>query len=533
MQQQTAADTGDEELLLPAEIIFDICGYFTVDPHDPEDGSHVKPSTKDNIRTLRHLSMTCRGIRDVVTPTLYRSIYLTGPLTDPNLPLPTHCQNAGAESLVYLLRTILNNPKLAQHVKDLACLIDLKDRLQFNEEMITLNKDYGILSAIRDCKDPRARLLLQKADSWITGVSGSRLGFEGAFGSTSRRPIVSISHQLFALLACLLPNVTTISLKFGSHRPHYPGSPGLYDFPAIGIPGQAVKAMTQPHPLDSLRTLQVQCESESTIFHARRPAIDLLELMPVLRNASNVMQVRCYGFDSTWTGLPATTASFECWGPVSDIPLFRPPTTLKTVVARLDSAEDLRFCLGDFCDILGEAAPSLEHLEVLLSPGTHIDPVREMMPLQLCPIPRLRDFYFDSRLFSDDLWDSPGWQVPPVIISMIFPLSMEELRIIDSEPRRDSDRILKWLQIGTHFLLQPETPSKLKRVEYHHMPFSDVAHRNGDCCDFSALASELKEEFELRGVQFQLRLLKDEVVEWAEFPEQHSTSWTYVHGTDM
>lgn len=519
MQQQTAADTGDEELRLPAEIIFDICGYFTVDPHDPEDGSHVNPSTKDNIRTLRHLSMTCRGIRHVVTPELYRSIYLTGPMTDPNLPLPTHCQNPGAESLVYLLRTILKNPKLGRHVKDLACLINLKDRLQFNEEMITLNKDYGILSAIRDCKDPRTRLLLHRADSWITGDSGSRLGFEGAFGSTSRRPIVSISHQLFALLACLLPNVTTISLKFGSHRPYYPLSPQLYDFQAM-------------RPLNSLRTLQVQCESESTIFHAHHPTINILELMPVLRNASNITQVRCYGFDSIWTDLPANTASFECWGPVSDLALFNSPTTLKTVVARLDSAEELRFSLADFCDILSRAAPSLEHLEVLLSPGTRTEPDDEIAPLQLYHLPRLRNFYFDTRLFSNDLWDCPDWQ-HPAIISDIFPLSMEELRIIDSEPRRDSDRILKWLQISTRFLLQPETPSKLKSVEYHHMPFSDQAHRNGDCCDGSALANEVKKELGLRGVQFQLRLVKDEVVEWTEFVEQEHTTWTDAHGTDM
>lgn len=516
MQQQTAADTGDEELLLPAEIIFEICGYFTVDPHDPEDGSHVKPSTKDNIRTLRHLSMACRGIHDVVTPTLYRSIYLTGPMTDPNLPLPTHCQNAGAESLVYLLRAILNSPKLGQHVKDLACLIDLKDRLQFNEEMINLNKDYGILPTIRECKDPRTRLLLHRADSWITGDSGSRLGFQGAFGSTSRRPIVSISHQLFALLACLLPNVTTISLKFGSHRPHYPRSIGLYDFEAIAIPGQAVKAMTQPRPLGSLRTLQVQCESESTIFHAHHPTINILELVPVLHNASSVMQVRCYGFDSTWTGLPANTATFECWGPVSDLTLFSPPTTLKTVVARLDSAEGLRFSLGNFCYILGTAAPSLEHLEVLLSPGTRTEPVDELVPLHLCHIPRLRVFHFDTRLFSPNLWDCPGWQDPD-IISRIFPLSMEELRIIDSEPRRDSYTILKWLQISTRFLLQPEIPSKLRRVDYHHMPFSDGAHRKGDCCEYSALAKEVKKELELRGVQFQLRVVKDEVVEWTKF----------------
>ncbi|KAG6364763.1 hypothetical protein INS49_006367 [Diaporthe citri] len=146
MRQLAEADTGTESPRLPAEIIFDICGYFTVNPHDPAKGYDVSPCTRDNIRTLRQLSLTCRGIHDVVTPTLYGSIYITGPMTDPHIPLPTHCQNPGAETLAYFLRTILSNAKLRQYVKDLACLIDLRDTCQFKEQMDTLNKDYGLVS---------------------------------------------------------------------------------------------------------------------------------------------------------------------------------------------------------------------------------------------------------------------------------------------------------------------------------------------------------------------------------------------------
>ncbi|KAI7775917.1 hypothetical protein LA080_006127 [Diaporthe eres] len=467
MQQPTEAEISNEMPYLPAEIIFDICGYFTVDPHNPAKGYDVSPSTRDNIRTLRQLSLTCRGIHDLVTPALYGSIYLTGPLTDPHLPLPTHCQNPGAETLVYFLRTILGSAKLSQYVETLACLIDLRDTRHFKEEMDTVNKDYVILSTIQEYKDIRTKRLLHRADSWIEHNLGSRLGIEAAFGMTSRWPIISISHQLFALLACLFPNVTSISLKPGSHRPQYPRSPGLYDFKTIDMKGRIVHRMTQPVPLANLRTLQVQCEPESTIFNAQNSVINLLELVPVLCNASNLTQVRCYGHDSTWKGVPGTVASFECWGPVSDLPLLvypdDPMSSLKTMVVHLDrSWEALDFNLGKFCFCLGFHAPSLEHLEVLLSPGTCTNPIAEFISLHLCHLRKLQHFCFDTRFFSENHWDDPEWQNPEFGPN-ILPSSIETLRIVDSGPRRHFDSILKWLQVITGFLLRLEDSSKIEK----------------------------------------------------------------------
>lgn len=513
MQPPTETNTGNETPYLPAEIIFDICGHFSVNPHGPEKGSHVSLATIDNIRTLRQLSLTCRGIHTVVTPELYRSIYVTGPMTDPHVPLPTQRQNSGAETLVYFLRTILDNSQLRQYVKDLACLIDLRDTCHFKEEMNTPNKDYGILSTIRNCKDIRIKHLLQRADAWIQCNFESRLGFEAAFGTTSRRPIVSMTHQLFALLACLLPNVTSICLQAGSHHPNYPGSPEMYDSKTIRIAGRVVNKMTHPFPLASLRTLQVQCEPAGTIFDAQNQTINLLDLVPVLRNASNLTQVRCYGFDSTWTGLPDTAASVECRGPVTTFPLLFPPDTplmcLRTIFVRLEcTSKELDFSLQHFCLSLGLIAPALERLEVLMSPRTQNEAIREFIPLDLFHMSGLQHFCFETRLLPGDHWDKPKWQ-DPEIGSEILPSSIETLRIVDSEPSHRFSSILQWLQVITRFHLRREDSTKLKRIELLHMPAQAGADHNASSWDSLELANEVEEELALNGVQLDLGLVNN------------------------
>lgn len=508
MQPPIKTNTGNEMPCLPAELIFEICNYFTVDPHDPAKGSHISLAIIDNTRALRQLSLTCRGIHTVVTPELYRSVYITGPMTDPLVPLPTQRQNSGAETLLYFLRTILDNAQLRQYVKDLACLIDLRDRCHFKEEMNTLNKDYGILSTIRDCKDIRTKRLLQRADSWIQRNFESRLGFEAAFGTTSRRPIVSMTHQLFALLACLLPNVTSISLKAGSHDAQYPGWPEIYDFKDIGIAGRVVHKITQPFPLENLRTLQIQCEPENTILDARSPTINLLDLVPVLRNASNLSHVRCYGFDSTWTGLPDTAASVEFRGPVTTFPLLFQPNTpmlcLRTMFVRLEcTSKEAYFSLQHFCLTLDMMAPALEHLEVLLSPGTHEKSIVEFTPLNLSHMSGLQHFCFDARLFPWNYWNEPKWQ-DPEIGSKILPSSIETLRIVDSESSHHFSSILQWLQVITRFHLRREDSTKLNKIELLHMPALAEADHNASNWDSSELANEMKEELALNGVQLQL-----------------------------
>lgn len=514
MQQPTEAKPGHEMPYLPAEIIFDICGYLTVDSHNPAKECRVSLSNKDNIYTLRQLSLTCRAIHVVVTPSLYGYVYFTGPVADPDLPMPTDRQNPGAESLVYFLRTMVQNAELRQHVKGVACLIDLRDRCNFEEEMDTINKDYGILSMIRECKEIRTKRFLHRVDSWIERSLGPGLGFEAAFGITSRRPIISMGHQLFASIVCLLPNLTSISLKSGSHYPCYPRSPEMYDFNDIGISGRVAHTITQHIPLENLRALQVQCEPDGTIFPIRNQTINLRDMVPVLRNAPNLTLVRSYGCDSTWSGLPATVASFEGWGPVSSIPLeYRhnsPMMHLRTVLVNLKCASKaLEFNLCKFCVWLGFTAPALERLEVLLSPRTCTKPTDEFIPLVLNRFSQLQYLCFDSRFFSDDHWNDPAWQ-DPALSSTILPSSIETLRIVDSEPRCNPDIIVNWLQLATRLWSGVEHVSRLEMAEYLHMPPLTDTNLDEHGCNFSKLENEAKQELALRGVQFQLLLVNTE-----------------------
>jgi hypothetical protein len=505
MQGPTGSATGQEVPRLPAEIIFYICHYFTVDPHNPAKSFNVSPDTRDNIRTLRQLSLTCRSIHAEVTPALYCSIYFTcPPMIDPDFPLATHCQDPGAESLVYFLRTILGNAELRRYVKHLACLIDLRDR----------------------CKDVRTTRLLERAGLWIDPSSTSQLGFGNAFGTACRRPFISMTHQTFALIACLLPNVTSITLKTGSRLPCYPRSADLYYIKAKDMTGRPRCNMTQHNPLQSLTVLQVQCEHESTVMEANDQTIGLLEWMPLLRNASNLRQVRCYGSDPSWRHLPDTMAAFECWGPVSTEPVyFRGGDSilmhLKVMAIHLDcAAKALNFSLDYLCFILSLVAPKLEHLKVLLSPGTCIKPDVETINFSVDNFTRLQYLCFDTRLVSDIFWDKHLWQDLESGWSVRL-RGIETLRIVDSEPRANLDSILRWLQAIMHNLFQSDYESTLKKFEYFHMSsLADVNH-NSSNWSVSNLTNEMRQELALYGVEFQLSLVHGEGGEFlgAEFPE--------------
>lgn len=289
MQTLTEPRARTKMPLLPAEIIVAICGCFTVDPHKSAKGFHVSLFARDNIRALRQLSLTCRDIHEVVTPVLYGSICFTGPKTDPHRPIPTDRQDPGAEMLVYFLRTILENAKLRQYVKQLACLVDLRDRCDFNETMDAPDPDYDILSIIRDCKDTRAIGLLNMADSCIRCNFGPRFGFEAAAaGRTSHRPIASISHHLFSLAICLLPNLNSICLRIGPGLPHYPRLPDLYHCIVNDRARQSDSETARHSYLQKLRTLQVQCEATEPARSEGRPETCLLDMMPLLQIASNL-----------------------------------------------------------------------------------------------------------------------------------------------------------------------------------------------------------------------------------------------------
>lgn len=502
--------------LLPAEIIFAICRCFTVGPHNPAKGFHVSLSARDNIRTLRQLSLTCRGIHEIVTPILYGSIYFRGPKFDRDRPIRTDRQDPGAENLVYFLRTILENARLRQHVKDLACLMDLRDTFDFNEIMDTPDKDYDILPTIRDCKDVGTKDLLDMANSCIRGNFGPQFGFEAALGTTSYRPIASMSHQLLTLIICLLPNLTSISLRIGSRRPHYPQLPDLYHFMVNGRPGQSDSNMTQHSHLRRLGTLQVQCEAEDTALFPHEPEVSLLDMMPLLQIASNLTQIRGYGCVSSWSKLPDTVTSFEGWGSVSWKPLVIhslsnvPILHLKTVVIRLASTS-LDFDLSGLFEVLAGVTPALEHLEVFLYPGVRIIVPEEWFPTYaLSALSRLRHLCFDTRCFSEDHWDYSTWCDPED--GSDLPSNIETLRIVDSEPRRNPGGIIDWLDVTTTLcpLAGPGNVMKLKKVEYLHMPLLTDTSINGGGRDFSKLEDKAKQTLSLQGVQFHLILVNAE-----------------------
>lgn len=492
--------------LLPAEIIFAICRCFVVKPHNPEEGFHVSLSARDNIRTLRQLSLVCRGIHHVVTPILYGSIYFTGPETDTHHSIPTDRQNPGAENLVYFLRTILENSKLRQYVKDIACLIKLRDACDFEEEMKTLNKDYGILSTIRKCKDKETKRLLVMAELWIDLSEESKLGFEAAFGANARRPIISVSLQIFTLIISLLPNVDSLALQTNPVGPPASLWYLLHDSGAIGTMGWSGFSTIQHKPLQSLRTVRVQCWSQSPFSDAHDNVIGVLEILPVLENASNLTHFQGYGCVPCWMDLPRTVVSFESWGLVSDSPLLAYSLKLKSIVIQLVSpSRVLDFNLeyfGQFCT--NRFAPTLEHLEVSLWPGTTTKSTSEFRPtFGLRGLTRLQSLCFDTHFISSRDWEDSMWLVPGSGLSALPP-NIESLRLIDSEPGHDFDRILVRLQTITRIHLRPENNSKLKRVEYIHMPSLAGSHRNAGSCSTSDLVKEVLQELEINGVELQL-----------------------------
>lgn len=503
--------------LLPAEIIFAICRCFTVDPHNPAKGFHVSLSARDNIRTLRQLSLTCRAVHDVVTPALYNSIYFTGPRTDPDLPVPTDRQNPGAENLVYFLRTILQNSKLRQHVRDLACLIDLRDACDFEEEMNTPNKDYGILSAIRDCKDTETKRLLDVAESWITRswITVSRvklgsdiLGFGAAFGTNSCRPIISVSHQAFALIICLLPNLDSISMQTGTGGLRHARYCNRLDWNPTGPIGRSDSRTAQHDLLQNLRTLQVQCEPHSHVPSRDYGIINVREMIPILKDGSNAFKLthfRGFGYSGCWSSLPNALTSFERWGPLSDLSFIsKPLLNLKSMRIHLvPSPESLHLDLNDCCAYLSREAPALEHLEVSLSPGTRTDSIWDPLQLGIRGLNRLQSFSVDTYFISDGDWAESSWAYLGGVLNALPP-NIQTLRLVDSEPKQLFNTTLNWVQVITRTHLRPENLSKLKRVEFLHMPSLVGANRNAGSWSSSQLANEVKQELALNGVQFQL-----------------------------
>lgn len=505
---------------LPAEIIFAICRCFTVDPHNPAKGFHVSLSARDNIRTLRQLSLTCRGVHDVVTPALYNSIYFTGPSIDPDLPVPTDRQNPGAESLVYFLRTILQNSKLRQHVRDLACLIDLRDACDFGEEMKTPNKDYGILSAIRNCKDIETKRLLDVAESWITGSAESwielgsdMLGFDGAFGTNSRRPIISVSHQAFALIICLLPNLDSISMQTGTRGPRLAQFCNYLDWNPTGPIERSDSSTAQHDLLQNLRTLQVQCEPHSHDPSRGYGIISVQEMIPILEDGLNAFKLthfRGFGHSGYWSTLPNTMTSFERWGPLSDVPFIsKPLLDLKSMRIHLvPSPQSLRFDLNRCCDSLSRNAPALEHLEVSLSPGTRTDSIWDPSQLGIRGLNRLQSFSVDTYFISNGDWAESSLAYLGVGLKALPP-NIQTLRLVDSEPKQLFNTTLNWIQVITRALIRPDNLSNLKRVEFLHMPSLVGANHNAGSWGPSELANEVKQELALNGVQFQLCLVND------------------------
>lgn len=551
MQPPTEPKAHYKMPLLPAEIIFAICRCFVVNPHNPEEGFYVSPSARDNIRTLRQLSLTCRGIHDVVTPALYGSIYFTGPETDPYDLIRTDRQHPGAENLVYFLRTILENSKLRQHVRHLACLINLRDACSLLEKMKTPNQDYGILSTIRSCKDIETKRLLDTADLWIKFGEDrelwldlgeeSKLGFEVTFGANARRPILSVSHQIFTLIICLLPNVDSLSLQTGPRGPRNPRWYEFTDWKPIGTMGRSGSSAIQHKPLQSLRTVRVQCGSQSPVADAHGGVISILDIAPVLQYASKLTRFQGYGCVRRWDDLPPMVRSFKSSGFVSDSPLVTGSLQLlklRRIVIHLGPPSGvLDFDLDDLSYFCSKwFAPTLEHLEVLLWPGTSIKSTSEFWPrFGLRGLTHLQSFCFDTHFISSTDWEDSMWLVPGSGLSALPP-NIESLHLIDSEPGHDFDSILGRLQTITRIHLQPENLSKLKRVEYVHIPSLAGSHCNAGSCSSLDLVNEMVQELEMNDVQLQLRLWnpKAGVFSGAEVLKHEGIPPSaYVTGTDV
>lgn len=171
------------------------------------------------------------------------------------------------------------------------------------------------------------------------------------------------------MIACLLPNVTSITLKAGSHWIRYPQRADLYNIKAEDIDRHIRCNLTKQDPLQSLTTVQVQFEPENPEFRVvqGRDFTSLSVFMPVLGNASNLTHVRSYGFDVCWTDLPDTTVSLECRGPFTETPLSIPQGNLKlrhlklTVLPLEPLSMVRRLDLRDLCWNLGRCAPELEY----------------------------------------------------------------------------------------------------------------------------------------------------------------------------
>lgn len=510
MQPSTESKPKSTMPLLPAEIILAICSCIFVEPHNPLKGFNVIPSVRDNIRTLRQLSLTCRGIHSVVTPALYGSIYFTSPKTDPRYPIPTDHQSLGAESLVYFLRTILEHPNLCKYVKDLTCLVDLKHNYNSNEKMKTPNKDYGLLSAVENCEEFGTQSLLNMGDRWLRLKANGRLGFDTAFGMGSRRPLISTSHAVFALILCLLPNITSISLRAAVRYDSAPLWGRVDDSNYAGTTEMSDSGRIQHSPLQNLRTLQLQCELLDPDHWDLHDNYHVLDLFPVLRNAPNLMRIRSYGYITSWGYIPDSVTSLESWGIAADFFLNSDTSLrLKSVVLHLDCTwsldEEHQFDPELFGHCLSLEAPALEHLEVLSSSRMSRRCISKYLPRGLLGLNRLQHLALDTRFFSGEHCDEMTRQIAGGSPS-VLPPNIKILRLVDSEPRRDADCTLQFLGIIIRAHVRKECMSKLRSVEYFHMPPLTDVNISGGNCSLPELVEALEKELALDGVQFHLHL---------------------------
>lgn len=265
--------------------------------------------------------------------------------------------------------------------------------------------------------------------------------------------------------------------------------------------------------LQNLRTMQVQCEPQSHVPIHEGEFIGLSDMIPILLNPSNASDLthfRAFGCVEYWDKLPNSLTSVEIQGPLSDaLVLCGPLPNLKSVIIRLvSSSQSLDFGLDAYCGYLSRHAPALEHLEVSLSPGTRTSLILDPPQFGLRCLSRLRSLFVDTYFISDGDWEKSMWRDPGLGPNAL-PLNIQTLRLVDSEPRQMFNTTIHWLQVITRTLLRPENLSKLKRVEFFHMPLLAGANDNAGSWNYSELANEVQQELALNGVQFHLCLVND------------------------
>ncbi|KAK7998325.1 hypothetical protein PG989_006365 [Apiospora arundinis] len=212
---------------LPAELRSEIVSYLEL-PQVDRDCLWAPQEFLDNRYALRNLCLASRSTAAEARQWLYRSIilYIDGDdvdfsISSPALKVDRHVNvsempkhpYAGPDSIVQLIRTLINNPHLRTYIKYVACPFSLSDipppsyteQLEFDMKMMCSSwKRHA--HEFTDTSGVERRILD------MAGLSVPPLGHEDEMDEVPQR--------LIAVLLCLLPEVDTLLLQSCDRRPN-------------------------------------------------------------------------------------------------------------------------------------------------------------------------------------------------------------------------------------------------------------------------------------------------------------------------